>query len=47
MMTDKKQAQVFVKQTQPADNLFQLPVAIDVYNGSKKVRHNVWVKNQV
>ena len=42
----KKQAQVFVNQTQPADNLFQFPVAIDIYNGNKKVRHNVWVKNQ-
>ncbi|MFN2439340.1 MAG: M1 family aminopeptidase, partial [Chitinophagaceae bacterium] len=43
----KKQALVIVKQTQPADNLFQLPVAIDVYNESKKTRHNVWVKNKV
>lgn len=43
----KKQVQVIVKQTQAADNLFQLPVAIDVYNGSKKTRHNVWVKNQL
>jgi aminopeptidase N len=42
----KKQSQVFIKQTQSSDNLFQLPVAIDIYNGSNKVRHNVWIKNQ-
>jgi len=43
----KKQAKVIVKQTQSADNLFQLPVAIDVYNGTKKTRYNVWINNQV
>ncbi|HEV8079528.1 MAG TPA: M1 family metallopeptidase [Chitinophagaceae bacterium] len=42
---NKKQAQVFVKQTQATNNLFQFPVAIDVYSGSKKTRHNVWIKN--
>ena len=43
---NKKQAKVFVKQTQPANDLFQFPVAIDVYNGSRKTRYNVWVNNQ-
>ncbi len=44
---DKKQAQVIVKQTQAVNNLFEFPVNIDVYNGRNKMRHNVWVKNQV
>ncbi len=42
-----KQAEVIVKQTQTGDNIFQLPVAIDVYNGINKTRHQVWVKNKV
>lgn len=41
-----KQVHVIVKQTQK-DKLFQLPVAIDIYNGSKKTREQVWVKNAV
>lgn len=41
-----KKAMVVVKQTQK-DKLFQLPVAIDIYNGSNKIRHQVWVKNAV
>lgn len=41
-----KQVNVIVKQTQK-DKLFQLPVAIDIYNGSKKTREQVWVKNEV
>lgn len=41
-----KKAQVIVKQTQ-AGKSFRLPVAIDIYNGSKKERHNVWVEKLV
>ncbi len=41
-----KQVHVIVKQTQK-EKLFQLPVAIDIYNGSKKTREQVWVKNAV
>jgi aminopeptidase N len=41
-----KQVKVLVKQTQK-DKLFTLPVAIDIYNGSNKTRHTVWVKNAV
>lgn len=37
---------VVVRQTQK-DKLFRLPVAIDVYNGSNKVRQQVWVENAV
>jgi len=41
-----QQVKVVVKQTQK-DKLFKLPVAIDVYNGSNKTRHQVWVENAV
>ncbi len=36
---------VVVKQTQKTGKTFKLPLAIDIYNGNKKVRHNVWVNN--
>jgi len=36
---------VIVKQTQKTGKLFKLPIAIDIYNGTQKVRHNVWIKN--
>jgi aminopeptidase N len=36
---------VVIKQTQKTGKIFQLPLAIDMYNGADKVRHNVWVKN--
>lgn len=35
---------VIVKQTQKSGKIFQLPLAIDIYNGSNKIRQNVWVK---
>jgi aminopeptidase N len=44
---DTRKAQVIVEQTQTGDKVFQLPVAIDVYNGSNKTRYNVWVKNKI
>lgn len=37
---------VIVKQTQKGDKVFRLPMAIDVYNGTAKQRHNVWVENR-
>lgn len=37
---------VFIKQTQPGDKLFKLPVAIDVYQGSNKKRYMVWAENK-
>lgn len=40
-----KKVQVIVKQTQTSGKIFRLPVAIDVYSGGKKTRHNVWVEN--
>ncbi|HMF71424.1 MAG TPA: M1 family metallopeptidase, partial [Flavitalea sp.] len=42
-----KKVSVIVKQTQTSGKVFKLPVAIDVYNGAKKVRHSVWVNNAV
>ncbi len=36
---------VIVKQTQKNGKLFRLPLAIDIYNGTAKVRHNVWANN--
>lgn len=44
-----KKVNVVVKQTQTTNNnkVFRLPVAIDIYEGGKKTRNNVWVKNRV
>jgi aminopeptidase N len=39
-----KTASVFVKQTQ-GEKIFKIPVAIDVYNGTNKVRNKVWLQN--
>ena len=41
-----KKVQVTIKQTQAGDKAFILPVAIDIYNGAEKVRHNVWIKDK-
>lgn len=38
---------VIIKQTQKSGTYFKLPLAIDIYNGTEKVRHNVWAKNAV
>ena len=38
---------VIIRQTQTSGKIFMLPMAIDVYNGAAKTRHNVWVKNAV
>ena len=42
----KKQAVVIVKQTQAGDKVFQLPVAVDLYHGSTKTRHQLWVDSK-
>ncbi len=41
-----RQEKVVIKQRQQGQ-IFQFPLAIDVYNGSQKVRQNVWVKDTV
>ncbi len=40
-------ALVTVEQTQKSGKIFQLPIAVDVYNGANKVRYNVWLKNKI
>jgi aminopeptidase N len=40
-------ATVIVEQTQNTGKIFRLPFAIDIYNGAKKVRHNVWAENKI
>lgn len=41
-----KTVSVFVKQTQSGDKIFKLPVSIDIYNGTKKTRHTVWLNSK-
>src|SRR5262249_26015835 len=41
-----KKVQVIVDQTQASDKVFKLPVVIDIYNGTKKIRYQEWVKNK-
>ena len=38
--------QVIVNQTQESGNVFRLPIAIDVYNGASKTRHQVWIEDK-
>jgi len=40
-----KRAMVIVNQTQ-TEQLFKLPVAIDLYDGSAKTRYNVWINDK-
>jgi len=40
-------ADVIIKQTQEGDQVFRLPIAIDVYNGKEKIRRNVWIEHKV
>lgn len=41
-----KNVKVIVQQNQPG-KAFILPIAVDIYNGAKKVRHKVWLGNKV
>ena len=41
-----KKVQVIVNQIQTGDKIFKMPVAIDVYKGTNKIRYNVWAKNK-
>jgi len=38
---------VIIKQIQKSGKLFNLPIAIDIYNGTNKTRYTVWGKNAV
>lgn len=40
-------ARVIMKQTQKTGTYFKLPLAIDVYEGDKKTRHQVWASNAI
>ncbi|WP_246104154.1 M1 family metallopeptidase [Mucilaginibacter corticis] len=40
-----KKETVYLQQTQDGDG-FKLPMAIDIYAGGKKVRHNVWMNDK-
>lgn len=44
---ETRNASVVVKQTQSGDKIFKLPVAIDIYIGKEKQRHNIWVEHKV
>lgn len=39
-------ATVTIEQTQKSGKVFRLPIAIDVYTGATKKRHNVWIENK-
>src|SRR5690606_15945034 len=38
---------VVVKQLQKGNKVFRLPVKIDIYNGTTKTTHQVWVENRI
>ena len=38
---------VIVKQIQKSGKIFKLPLTIDIYNESNKVRYNVWIDNAI
>ena len=40
---DKKIATVTVDQTQGSGKIFRIPLAVDVYEGAKKQRHELWL----
>ena len=40
-------AMVIIEQTQKTGKVFRLPIAVDVYNGATKTRHQVWIKNKI
>jgi aminopeptidase N len=41
-----KTSKVYIKQTQPGDKLFKLPIPIDIYHGASKKRYTVWAENK-
>ena len=42
-----EQVTVIVKQTQTSGKIFKLPVAVDIYQGGKKERKQVWVDSKI
>lgn len=43
--SNNRQVRMIVQQTQ-GDNVFQLPVAVDVHNGNTVKRYHIWIRNQ-
>lgn len=43
---DDAAKKVKVVVNQKTDKVFRLPIAVDIYNGNKKVRHKVWLSNK-
>lgn len=43
---DTKTATVTIVQTQKNEQIFQLPIDIDIYHGKNKERHSVWMTQQ-
>ena len=41
-----RQVRMVVQQTQDSNNLFTLPVSVDVWNGNKPTRYMVWIKDK-
>jgi aminopeptidase N len=41
-----KTVKVTVAQTQETGKIFKLPIAIDIYNGSARERHKVWIQDK-
>ncbi|MBE7173573.1 MAG: M1 family peptidase [Williamsia sp.] len=41
-----KKVKVTIRQVQQSNTTFTLPIAIDVYNGAHKVRHDVWMTDR-
>jgi aminopeptidase N len=39
-------ATVIINQTQTTGKVFRLPIAVDVYTGKEKIRHQIWVNNK-
>jgi aminopeptidase N len=41
-----RQVNMVVEQTQDSNNLFTIPVSVDVWTGNKPTRYTVWVKDK-
>jgi len=41
----EKKVTVKIKQTQSQNNVFKIPITIDIYSNSKKISHQVWINN--
>ena len=43
---NEKNVKVIVNQTQEGDKVFKAPLSVDIYNGSQKYRHRIWLENK-